>query len=92
MKENLLPLLGIVGNALLITAYIPQITKTFQAKKADDLSLGMWVLWALGDLCFLLYSLLEKDLYSSILFGCFTLGNVLILCLILRYGKPSKKS
>ena len=92
MKEPLLPILGILGNALLITAYVPQITKTFKAKKADDLSLGMWVLWFFGDLCFLLYSVLEKDLYSSILFGCFTFGNVLILSLILRYGKTSKKS
>lgn len=90
MKENVLPILGTLGNALLIAAYIPQIVKMLRSKKAEDVSLGMWVLWFFGDACFLTYSLLEKDVYSSVLFGCFSLGNVVILTLIALYGKSKK--
>lgn len=90
MKENVLPILGTLGNALLIAAYIPQIVKMLRSKKAEDVSLGMWVLWFFGDACFLAYSLLEKDVYSSVLFGCFSLGNVVILTLIALYGKSKK--
>lgn len=98
MKEDLLPILGIVGNTLLIAAYIPQIVKMLRTKKVGDVSLTMWVLWFLGDGCFLAYSLIEADLYSSILFGFFGLGNITILALIILYGKvprgdkASKKS
>lgn len=98
MKEALLPILGIVGNTLLIAAYIPQIVKMLRTKKAGDVSITMWILWFLGDGCFLAYSLIETDLYSSILFGFFTLGNIVILTLISLYGKvpgggkASKKS
>lgn len=90
MKENMLPILGTLGNALLIAAYIPQILKMLKTRRAKDVSLGMWVLWFFGDGCFLLYSILEEDLYSSILFSAFTLGNIIILTLIFLYGKTKK--
>lgn len=90
MNEELLPILGTLGNGLLIAAYIPQIVKMLRSKKAEDVSLWMWILWFLGDSCFLAYSLIEKDVYSSVLFGFFSLGNIVILTLIALYGKSKK--
>ncbi len=85
--EQYLPVLGIVGNCLLLAAYIPQIVRLIKTKKAEDISLGMWFLWLAGDITFLAYSLIEKDLYSTILFGVFTLENIVLLALTLRYKK-----
>ena len=90
MNENVLPILGTLGNALLIAAYIPQIVKMIRSKKAEDVSMLMWILWFLGDTCFLAYSLIEKDIYSSVLFAFFSFGNIVILTLIALYGKSKK--
>ena len=90
MNEELLPWLGTIGNALLIVAYVPQILTMIKNKRAEDVSLWMWILWFIGDGCFLAYSLLQKDVYSSVLFSAFTLGNIVILTLIALYGKSKK--
>lgn len=87
MKETLLPILGVIGNVLLLGAYVPQISKMLRTKKAEDVSIATWILWFLGDGCFLIYSALEKDWYSTVLFAALTIGNVLLIILTHRYGK-----
>lgn len=41
---------GIVGNALLVLAYIPQIVKLIKTKKGEDLSLMMWINYLVADI------------------------------------------
>lgn len=54
-------LLTFVGGVALLTSFIgllPQIIKTYQTQKADDLSLAMLINYALGSLAWVIYGCL----------------------------------
>ncbi|MFA5792805.1 MAG: PQ-loop repeat-containing protein [Candidatus Gracilibacteria bacterium] len=87
MATNWLPILGTVGNVILIAAYFPQIIKLLRTKKAEDVSVFSWLLWLIGDSCFLAYSLIEKDIYSTVLFVFYVLLGAIMLFLTHYYTK-----
>lgn len=60
-------------------SYIPQSIKLFKTKKSEDLSIGSWLLWATGALCYEIYVLLESNDYLLI----FIASLEMIFCLLI---------
>ena len=91
MSENVITGLGVVGNILVVLSYLPQIRKTIVTKSAEDISLGMWALVLLGDICLLIYSISTGDSIFTALFTLFTVENLVLFYLALKYGKVKIK-
>lgn len=51
-------LLGSAAGFLTTAAFVPQVIKTWKSKSAADLSLGMFLVFALGVLLWLAYGIL----------------------------------
>ena len=51
-------LVGYSAGLLATAAFVPQVAKTFKARSAHDISLGMYVLFCAGVALWLLYGLL----------------------------------
>lgn len=91
MTEQIFTILGVIGNILLVTAYLPQISKIIKHKHADDLSLLMWVNYLIGDFLLLVYAIYQNDAIVASLFTIMTIGNVTILFLTFKYGHINLK-
>lgn len=87
-----LAILGYVGNILLAIAYIPQIYKTWKSKKAEDISISMWLIYLLGETLLLLHAISLGDINFIILLCIFTLGDLAIIVLKLKYGLTKTKA
>lgn len=77
---------GYAAGALATAAFVPQVAKTFKARSARDISLGMYVLFCTGVALWLLYGLLIAS-WPVVVSNVVTLllaGAVLILKL--RHG------
>jgi MtN3 and saliva related transmembrane protein len=59
---NISQLLGLAAGALTTAAFLPQVIKTWKSRSAKDLSLGMFSLFCLGVLLWLVYGLMVKDI------------------------------
>lgn len=59
---NLIQILGLLAGGLTTSAFLPQVIKTWKSRSAKDLSLGMFSLFCLGVLLWLVYGILENDL------------------------------
>jgi MtN3 and saliva related transmembrane protein len=51
-------LVGFFAGFLTTIAFVPQVLKTWKSKSASDLSLGMFSVFSLGVLCWLIYGIL----------------------------------
>ena len=49
--------LGLIAGASTTMAFIPQVIKTWRSKHAHDISLGMFAIFSLGVLLWLLYGI-----------------------------------
>lgn len=87
MNGPALEILGIIGNALMVFGYFPQIRKIIVTRKAEDISLLTWIGYLTGDLCLLVYSLCTSDWVFVSLFSMFTVGNITLITLTIKYGK-----
>src|SRR5262249_10408891 len=79
-------LVGYAAGFLATAAFVPQVAKTFKARSARDISLGMYVLFCSGVALWLIYGLLISS-WPVVLSNLVTLmlaGSVLILKL--RHG------
>jgi MtN3 and saliva related transmembrane protein len=79
-------LVGYAAGFLATAAFVPQVAKTFKARSARDISLGMYVLFCLGVALWLVYGLLIAS-WPVIVSNTVTLvlsGAVLVLKL--RHG------
>ena len=77
---------GLLAGTLTTIAFVPQLTKTWKTKSAEDISIGMFAIFCAGVLLWLLYGLLIGAL-PVILANTVTLvlaGAILVLKL--RYG------
>lgn len=59
---DLIEMLGLVAGTLTTIAFIPQVLKTYRTRSAKDLSLGMFLIFFTGTVCWLLYGILIGDL------------------------------
>ena len=58
---NTIQLLGLAAGSLTTAAFFPQVIKTWKTRSAKDLSLGMFSLFCLGVLLWLIYGLIVRD-------------------------------
>ena len=78
---HLQDLVGYAAGFLATAAFVPQVAKTFRARSARDISLGMYVLFCAGVGLWLVYGLLITS-WPVVLSNFVTLvlsGSVLIL-------------
>ena len=54
-------ILGLAAGSLTTAAFLPQVVKTWKSRSAKDLSLGMFSLFCLGVLLWLIYGLMVSD-------------------------------
>ena len=55
-------LIGSIAGTLTTISFMPQVIKTYKSKSAKDLSLGMFSLFCVGIVLWLVYGLLNHDL------------------------------
>lgn len=58
---NTIQILGLAAGSLTTAAFFPQVIKTWKSRSAKDLSLGMFSLFCLGVLLWLIYGLMVND-------------------------------
>ncbi|PIN99715.1 hypothetical protein COT72_04740 [archaeon CG10_big_fil_rev_8_21_14_0_10_43_11] len=86
MALDIVSLVGFVAGFLGTIATVPQVIKTFQTKKADDISLGMYVILTTAIFLWAVYGYLRADAPIAIANSISTLlvGTVLVMKLKYR--------
>lgn len=59
---NTIQFIGLAAGALTTSAFLPQVIKTWKSRSAKDLSLGMFSLFCLGVLLWLIYGIIVRDI------------------------------
>jgi MtN3 and saliva related transmembrane protein len=59
---NIIQLLGLTAGSLTTAAFLPQVIKTWKTRSAKDLSLGMFSLFCLGVVLWLIYGIMMQDI------------------------------
>ena len=78
--------LGYLAATLTTVAFIPQALMSHRRKKADGISLSMYVIFVIGIFCWLLYGI-QQQLGPIIVSNVITLGLAgYILHIKIRYG------
>jgi MtN3 and saliva related transmembrane protein len=75
---NTTTMLGFLAGFLTTISFLPQVLKTWKSRSASDLSLGMFSVFSVGVICWLVYGLLLKEM-PMILWNAVTLVLVLII-------------
>lgn len=77
----LTPVVGFIAGILTTVAFVPQILRVWRTRSAEDISLGMYTLFTLGVVLWLIYGILIYS-WPIIFANCVTLllaGAVLIM-------------
>jgi len=88
---DLANLLGLSAGVLTTIAFIPQLTKTWKTKCADDVSMGMLVTFCTGVFLWLLYGLSIQSLPVVLANAVTLVLAALILVLKIRYSRTVPK-
>jgi MtN3 and saliva related transmembrane protein len=82
--------LGLLAGFLTTIGFVPQIIKGYRSKSMEDLSLIMPILIGVGMLIWLIYGI-WLDSLPLILWNAIALTlNMVIIALILKYGRGKK--
>jgi MtN3 and saliva related transmembrane protein len=65
-------MLGFLAGLLTTISFLPQVVKTWKSRSASDLSLGMFFVFSVGVICWLVYGLLLQEM-PMILWNAVTL-------------------
>jgi MtN3 and saliva related transmembrane protein len=79
--------LGLTAATLTTCSFVPQLTKVWRTKSAEDLSYGMFSAFSLGISLWLLYGLLRGDVPVIAANGITLVLSVAILVLKARYSR-----
>ncbi len=86
MGPEAMIIVGYVAGALTTISFIPQFIKAWKTKSTRDISLGMFLIFTIGVLLWLLYGILRGDL-PIITANVITLSLASgILAMKLKYG------
>ena len=83
---TLTTLIGLVAAFCTTIAFIPQVVRTWKSRSTEDISLGMFVFYAIGIFAWLVYGVLIGDLPLIASNGVTFLLSVIMLGFKLRYG------
>jgi MtN3 and saliva related transmembrane protein len=81
----MIQMLGYVAGLCILICNIPQLVKILVSKKAQDVSIWMYLLASLGGILWFIYGILMKDwtlIVSNIIISCI---DMTILFLIIRW-------
>lgn len=53
--------LGLVAGSLTTISFVPQVIKVWRSKSADDLSMGMFLIFSMGVVGWLAYGIVKDD-------------------------------
>ncbi|TAL58299.1 MAG: hypothetical protein EPN86_00360 [Nanoarchaeota archaeon] len=79
--------LGFVAGGLTSLATLPQILNVIKTKKVDEISLTMLSMFLVGGILWFFYGLAIKSWPVIIVNVVFTIGNITLISLKLRYQK-----
>ncbi len=79
-------LLGYIAGALTTISFVPQVIKAWKTKSTQDISLGMFLIFTLGVLLWLVYGILRFDLPIIAANSVTVTLALLILMMKLRFG------
>ena len=79
--------IGSIGAFCLAICGLPQAVKCWQTKRADDMSWGFLILWAVGEACMVAYTVLALE-YNALLLANY-LANGVFLSVITYYKYKS---
>lgn len=78
--------IGIIAAVLTTSAFVPQAWKIIKERQVKDLSLTMYIMMFIGQLCWLIYGILLSDvplIFANII-GCSLTGTILGFKLFLK--------
>jgi MtN3 and saliva related transmembrane protein len=83
-KANI-DLIGYVAACMTTISFLPQLIRVIKLRSARDISLGMFLIFTVGTLCWLIYGLLSRSLPVSIANGVTLILSASILFLKLHF-------
>lgn len=84
-------LLGLIAGFLTTLAFLPQVLKTWRTRSAQDISTGMYLLFSLGLLLWLLYGLEIRSLPIVMANTVTLLLTIAILMMKLRFARRRRE-
>ncbi len=78
--------IGFLAGILTTIAFLPQLLQAWRTKATKDLSLGMFIVFSVGVLCWFIYGLLISSAPIILANGVTLVLSSAILFLKLRYG------
>ena len=78
--------IGLVAAFCTTVAFVPQVVRTWKNRSTADLSLGMYLFYALGIFAWLVYGVLIRDLPLIASNGVTLVLSLTMLGFKLRYG------
>ncbi len=76
-------IIGSIGAFCLAICGLPQAVKCYRTKRADDMSWGFLILWAVGEVCMVIYTVAALE--SNALLLANYLANGAFLSVIIYY-------
>jgi MtN3 and saliva related transmembrane protein len=83
---TLIDLLGLSAGSLTTLSFVPQVIKTWRSKSADDISTGMFAIFSVGLVMWLIYGLYLQSLPIIVSNMVTLVLTVVILILKYRYS------
>jgi len=83
---TLITLIGLFAAFCTTAAFVPQVVRTWKSRSTKDISLGMFVFYAVGIFAWLVYGVLIGDLPLIASNGVTLVLSVIMLGFKLRYG------
>ena len=77
--------LGLLAGGLTTASFVPQVTKIWKSKSAEDVSLKMFVAFCIGVGLWLTYGVIKKDWAIMLTNGVTLLLGLAILVMKIRY-------
>ena len=77
--------LGLLAGGLTTASFVPQVTKIWKTKSADDVSLTMFVAFCIGVGLWLTYGMIKKDWAILLTNGVTLLLGLAILLMKIKY-------
>ena len=84
---DFITMVGLLAGALTTASLLPQITKIWRTKSADDVSTGMFVVFGIGVVLWLVYGIANEDIAVIAANAVTLVLAVGILALKLRYAR-----
>tara|TARA_Y100000310_G_C20353196_1_gene655366 strand:- start:61 stop:354 length:294 start_codon:yes stop_codon:yes gene_type:complete len=84
--------LGFIGAAIIISAYIPQIRRIVKEHCSGGISLHAWIIWLVATILILIHAIAIKDTVFMTLQSINVIAITLTIILILKYRGRSCRS